>query len=73
MDSGDLGEQLRVADPATGLRAVGALHRLAEQVEATHVAEARRDRVTLVQARMFAPDNVHLQGTLHYLILSITV
>ena len=29
-------------DPATGLRAVGALHRLAEQVEATHVALARQ-------------------------------
>ena len=35
-------EQLRTADPATGLRAVGALHRLAERVEAVHVAEARR-------------------------------
>ena len=28
-------------DPATGLRAVGALHRLAERLEATHVAAAR--------------------------------
>ncbi len=28
-------------DPAVGLRAVGALHRLAEQVEATHVKLAR--------------------------------
>jgi hypothetical protein len=35
-------EQLQTADPATGLRAVGALHRLAERVEAAHVAEARR-------------------------------
>ena len=34
--------QLRTADPATGLRAVTALHRLAERIEATHVAEARR-------------------------------
>ena len=33
---------LREADPATGLRAVAALHRLAERVEATHVAAARR-------------------------------
>ena len=41
MESRDLGEQLRTTDPATGLRAVGALHRLAERVEATHVAEAR--------------------------------
>ncbi|MEW1862682.1 helix-turn-helix domain-containing protein [Streptomyces sp. NBC_00669] len=30
-------------DPSVGLRAVGALHRLAEQVEATHVALARRE------------------------------
>ena len=29
------------ADPAVRLRAVGALHRLAERVEATAVAEAR--------------------------------
>ncbi len=28
-------------DPAVGLRAAGALHRLAEQVEATHVRLAR--------------------------------
>jgi hypothetical protein len=35
-------EQLQTADPATGLRAVSALHRLAERVEAMHVAEARR-------------------------------
>lgn len=32
----------READPATGLRAVVALHRLAERLEATHVAAARR-------------------------------
>ncbi|MFK3668907.1 helix-turn-helix domain-containing protein [Leifsonia aquatica] len=36
-------DALRTTDPATGLRAVGALHRLAERVEATHVAQARRD------------------------------
>ena len=35
-------EQLRTADSALGLRAVGALYRLAEHVEAVHVAEARR-------------------------------
>lgn len=40
MTSFDL-EHLRTTDPATGLRAVGALHRLAERVEAVHVAEAR--------------------------------
>ena len=28
-------------DPAAGLRAVGALHRLAEKIEARHVALAR--------------------------------
>lgn len=33
---------IRDTDPATGLRAVAALHRLAERVEATHVAAARR-------------------------------
>ena len=33
-------EKLRTADPATGLRAVTALHRLAERIEATHVAQA---------------------------------
>lgn len=38
----DFADQLRTTDPATGLRAVGALRRLAELVEATHVAEARR-------------------------------
>jgi hypothetical protein len=37
----DLTAKLRTTDPATGLRAVGALHRLAEQVEATHVRAAR--------------------------------
>ncbi|MDR2998831.1 MAG: helix-turn-helix domain-containing protein [Microbacterium sp.] len=41
MTSLDL-EQLTTTDPATGLRAVGALHRLAERVEAIHVAEARK-------------------------------
>lgn len=35
-------EQLRTTEPAIGLRAVRALHRLAERVEAAHVAEARR-------------------------------
>lgn len=34
-------EQNPSTDPATGLRAVAALHRLAERVEATHVAAAR--------------------------------
>ncbi|WP_244301199.1 helix-turn-helix domain-containing protein [Leucobacter insecticola] len=34
-------ERVRSADPATGLRAVGALHRLAERVEVEHVAKAR--------------------------------
>ncbi|WP_415853779.1 helix-turn-helix domain-containing protein [Sinomonas sp. G460-2] len=42
MESWELRGQLRVTDPAAGLRAVGALRRLAEQVEAVHVAEARR-------------------------------
>jgi len=38
----DWGARLIEADPATGLRAVGALHRLAERVEAMHVAAARQ-------------------------------
>lgn len=33
---------LRTTDPTMGLRAAGALRRLAERVEAMHVAEARR-------------------------------
>jgi hypothetical protein len=37
----DLTAVMNSDDPAVGLRAVGALHRLAEQVEATHVALAR--------------------------------
>jgi DNA-directed RNA polymerase specialized sigma24 family protein len=38
---GDISADLRSDDPAVGLRAVGALHRLAEQVEATYVTLAR--------------------------------
>jgi hypothetical protein len=41
MESGDLTAALRSGDPAVGLRAVGALHRLAEQVEAASVRLAR--------------------------------
>lgn len=37
----DLTAVMNSEDPAVGLRAVGALHRLAEQVEAAHVALAR--------------------------------
>ena len=37
----DVAQQLRSADPAAGLRAVAALRRLAEQLEAVHVAAAR--------------------------------
>jgi hypothetical protein len=37
-----LPDAVRETDPATGLRAVSALHRLAERVEATHVTAARR-------------------------------
>lgn len=39
--SDDVREQLRSTDPAAGLRAVAALRRLAEQLEAVHVAAAR--------------------------------
>ncbi|WP_405580732.1 helix-turn-helix domain-containing protein [Streptomyces sp. NBC_01190] len=38
----DLTAVMNSDDPAVGLRAVGALHRLAEQVEAAHVALARQ-------------------------------
>lgn len=41
METSDLAERIRSADPAMGLRAVSALHRLAEQVEAGSVARAR--------------------------------
>ncbi len=42
METEPLLDRLREADPATGLHASAALHRLAERVEATHVAAARR-------------------------------
>jgi hypothetical protein len=41
MEDSDLTANLGSDDPAVGLRAVGALHRLAEQVEATNVRLAR--------------------------------
>ncbi|MET7769356.1 helix-turn-helix domain-containing protein [Nocardia sp. NPDC005366] len=43
MTAEDLSTRIRSTDPAVGLRAVGALHRLAEQVEAVHVDLARRE------------------------------
>jgi len=39
----DIAAVVNAEDPAVGLRAVGALHRLAERVEAAHVALARRE------------------------------
>ncbi|MET9217999.1 helix-turn-helix domain-containing protein [Streptomyces sp. NPDC088197] len=42
MDTNSVSAAVNSDDPAVGLRAVGALHRLAEQVEAAHVALARR-------------------------------
>ena len=42
MDIEELDGSLSSDDPAVGLRASSALHRLAERVEATHVASARR-------------------------------
>jgi hypothetical protein len=41
MDENNLTSKLESGDPAVGLRAVGALHRLAEQVEASNVKLAR--------------------------------
>jgi hypothetical protein len=43
MESGEeLSERIRSTDPAVALRSVGALHRLAEQVEAAAVELARQ-------------------------------
>jgi hypothetical protein len=42
MDMAELGVNLSSDDPAIGLRASLALHRLAERVEAYHVASARK-------------------------------
>ncbi|WP_125610651.1 hypothetical protein [Specibacter cremeus] len=42
MATEDLPTHLQSADPGTGLRAVGALRRLAERVEAAQVDAARR-------------------------------
>ena len=41
MDVSDLNAEVESDDPTVGFRAVGALHRLAEQVEATNVKLAR--------------------------------
>jgi hypothetical protein len=41
MNRDTLVASIHSADPAAGLRAVGALHRLAERVEAIHVKLAR--------------------------------
>ncbi|MET7329403.1 helix-turn-helix domain-containing protein [Nonomuraea sp. NPDC005650] len=49
MDVTELSERIRSNDPALGLRAVGALHRLAEQVEAMSVALAREQGWTWEQ------------------------
>ncbi|HEY3868720.1 MAG TPA: helix-turn-helix domain-containing protein [Actinocrinis sp.] len=49
MEMDELAERLRSTDPAVGLRAVGALHRLAEQVEAAAVARARAEGWTWEQ------------------------
>ncbi|GAA3131836.1 hypothetical protein [Nonomuraea salmonea] len=49
MDVTELSERIRADDPAMGLRAVGALHRLAEQVEAVSVALAREQGWTWEQ------------------------
>ena len=49
MEQTDLAARLRSQDPAVGLRAVGALHRLAEQVEAVSVALAREQGWTWEQ------------------------
>jgi hypothetical protein len=45
----ELSQRIESNDPAVGLRAVGALHRLAEQVEAASVTLARRQGWTWEQ------------------------
>ncbi len=42
MEPGELAATVESDDPAVGLRVVGALHRLAEQVEARSVQLARK-------------------------------
>jgi hypothetical protein len=49
VEAGEISERIRSNDPAVGLRAVGALHRLAEQVEAASVALAREQGWTWAQ------------------------
>ncbi|MGH2486613.1 MAG: helix-turn-helix domain-containing protein [Ktedonobacterales bacterium] len=49
MEIGELAERIRSQDPAVTLRAVGALRRLAEQVEAAAVAAAREQGWTWEQ------------------------
>ena len=49
MELEELSKRVRSNDPALGLRAVGALHRLAEQVEAVSVALAREQGWTWEQ------------------------
>ncbi|WP_283138862.1 helix-turn-helix domain-containing protein [Rhizohabitans arisaemae] len=49
MELEELSERIRSNDPALGLRAVGALHRLAEQVEAVSVTLAREQGWTWEQ------------------------
>jgi hypothetical protein len=43
MDLAQFSTGIGADDPAVGLRAVVAMRRLADQVEATHVAAARRE------------------------------
>ncbi|GAB2672811.1 helix-turn-helix domain-containing protein [Nocardia goodfellowii] len=49
MELEELTQRLHSADPAVGLRAVRALHRLAEQVEAAAVGHARAEGWTWEQ------------------------
>ncbi|SDM73613.1 helix-turn-helix domain-containing protein [Allokutzneria albata] len=49
MELQELFKRIRSNDPAVGLRSVGALHRLAEQVEAVSVALAREQGWTWEQ------------------------
>jgi hypothetical protein len=49
VDVDEIADRVRAGDAATGLRAVAALHRLAEQVEAASVRGAREQGWTWEQ------------------------
>ena len=64
MDAIDITGEVNSSDPAVGLRAAMALHRLAERIEAAHVALARSNGWSWQQigdALGVARQSVHLK------------